>query len=62
VAKGMKNEFGDAIDLNIYTNDSPEALNYQLKSATSVFVNGEAVPLDVAISNEQMIAYLREKM
>lgn len=62
MAKDMKNEFGDAIDLNIYTNDSPEALKYQLKSATSVFINGEAVPLDVAISNEQMTAYLRKKM
>jgi len=58
----MKDTFGDAIELGIYTNDSPEARDFDIRSATSVYVNGEWVPLDVALSNEKMTAYLTERM
>ena len=55
----MKKDFEGAIDLNIYTNDSQEAKNFQIKSSTNVFVDGESVPLDVALSKEKMIDFLR---
>ena len=58
----MKIDFGDTIDLAVYKNDSPEADKYVIKSSTNVFVNGERVPLDVALSTDRMTAYLKERM
>ena len=62
MAKDIKEKFGEAVNLNIYTNDSAEALKYSLKSATSVFVNGEPVSLKTAISQENMAEFLRKRM
>ena len=61
VAKRMKDIFGDLIDLNIYTNDSPEAKKFNNKSAVKDIVNGDVVPLRIAISSEKMEAYLIEQ-
>jgi len=58
----MKKCFEDSIELNFYTNDSQEAKEVEIKGSTSVFVNDEAVPLDVALSNEKMESYLRKKL
>jgi len=58
----MKKNFEDSIDLNIYKNDSQEAKDFKIKGSTNVFVNGEGVPLDVALSNDKMNAYLKERM
>lgn len=58
----MKSDFEDAIDLNIFTTDSPEAEDFEIISATNVFVNGEIVPLEIALSNERMNAYLKERL
>ena len=57
----MKHIFKDAIDLNIYANDDQEAKKFNIRSAVSVFVDGDSVPLKIAISNEKMEAYLNEK-
>jgi hypothetical protein len=62
VAKNIKKRFQDSIDLNVYTNDSEEAKEVEIKGSTSVFVNGEAVPLEVALSNQKMESYLKAKM
>jgi len=62
VAKNIKKRFQDSIDLNIYTNDSEEAKEIEIRGTTSVFVNDEAVPLDVALSNQKMESYLKGKM
>ena len=62
VAKSMKKNFEDSIDLNIYTNDSQEAKEFQIRSSTNVFANGEGVPLDMALSKDKMKAFLQEKM
>jgi hypothetical protein len=62
VAKSMTKCFEDSIDLNIYTNDSQEAKEVEIKGSSSVFVNDDAVLLDVALSNEKMESYLKEKM
>jgi hypothetical protein len=62
VAKSMKKRFQDSIDLNIYTNDSKEAKEFEIKGSTSVFVNNEAVSLYMALSNQKMESYLKEKM
>ena len=50
---------GDAITLGIFTNDSMEAMEYKIRSATSVFVNGEQLPLETALSSEKMAEYLK---
>ena len=62
VARQMKEDFEEAVEVNIYTNDAPEAMAFEIKSSTNVFVDGERVPLDVALSNEKMNAYLKERM
>ena len=62
VAKSMKKDFGDTIDLNIYTNDSQEAKGFEIRSSTNVFINGKCVSLDTALSKDKMKAFLKEKM
>ena len=49
------------VDLNIYPNDDQAAKKFNIRSAVSVFVDGNSVPLKIAISNEKMEAYLNEK-
>ena len=61
VAKKMKETFGDAVDLSIYTNDSEEAKKYNLKASTTVFVDGVFVPLDVALSEKKMEEFLESE-
>ena len=60
VAKNVEEKFGEKVNLKIYTNDSAEALKYNLKSATSVFVNGELVPLETALSQEGMEEFIQK--
>jgi len=55
----MKKRFEDSIDLYTYTNDSEKAKQFEIRGSTTVFVNDEAVPLDVALSNEKMESYLK---
>jgi len=62
MAKNMKKRFQDSINLNIYTNDSEEAKEVEIRGSTSVFVNDEAVSLEVALSNQKMESYLKAKM
>ena len=54
----MKDKFGDGLCLNIYVNNSKEAESYSLKASTTVFLNDEWIPLDIATSKEKMEDYL----
>ena len=54
----MKEKFGERLDLNIHTNVAKEAEPYDLKASTTVFVNHERAPLDIAISKEKMEEFL----
>lgn len=58
----MKEQFGEKIDMHIYSTDSEEAKKYDLRSSTNVFVNDKWVPLDIAMSQERMREYLEEKI
>ena len=58
VANSMKDIFKDKLELHIHRADSPEAIPYNLKSSTNLFVNDELVPLDVATSEAAMEKYL----
>ena len=58
----MKKAFDDTIDLSIYLNDSPEAKGFEFKSAASVFLNKEHIPLLVALSHDKMITFLKERL
>lgn len=62
VAKKMKDRFNGQIDLQIHLTDSKEARQYELKGSTTVFVNGEFVPLDVATSEAKMGEHLFAKI
>ncbi|HEU19075.1 MAG TPA: hypothetical protein ENO00_06785 [Deltaproteobacteria bacterium] len=62
VAHDMKKNFEDLINLNIYTNDAPEAQDFEIKSSTTVFADGDRVPLDIALARETMNAYLKERL
>jgi hypothetical protein len=59
VAEQIKEKMGDTVDLKIFTNDSMEAMNYKIRSATSVYINGEQLPLETALSAEKLEEYLK---
>ena len=59
MAEKIKENMGAAVNLDIFTNDSMEAMNYKLRSATTVFVNGEQLPLETALSVEKLEEYLK---
>jgi len=59
VAEQVKEKMGNAINLKIFTNDSMEAMNYKIRSATSVYVNGEQLPLETALSAEKLEEHLK---
>ena len=58
----MKGRFGEMVDVAIHLVDSEEAARYELRGSTTVFVNDEWVPLDVATSVDKMEAYLANLM
>ncbi|MBW2092952.1 MAG: hypothetical protein JRI34_12625 [Deltaproteobacteria bacterium] len=60
MAKKVKEKFGEAINIKMYTTDSLEAEQYGIRSAITVFINGEQVPVKTAMSQEKMEEYLRE--
>ena len=60
VAKAMKNKLGEVLDLEIYTNDSEEAKRYNIMASTTVFINEELVPLDIAISKKHLEEFLKK--
>ncbi len=62
MAETMKKDFKELIDLNIYKNNSEEAKEFQIRSATNVFVNGERLHIKVALSNDKMRDYLKDKI
>jgi hypothetical protein len=61
VAKDMKEEFGDKLTVDIFTLDSPEALNYTFKSSTNVLFEGEKVPLGVALDKVKLTEFIAQK-
>ncbi|HNU85935.1 MAG: hypothetical protein IPI61_01260 [Syntrophaceae bacterium] len=58
----MKERFGDRVDVQIHLTDSEEAMKCRVRSATSVMVNGEWVPLDIALSEERMASFLGDRV
>ncbi|MBT0666459.1 hypothetical protein KI809_19295 [Geobacter pelophilus] len=62
VANKMKAHFGEVIDVAIHLIDSPEAANYVLRAATTVFLNDAWVPLDIATSAGRMQEYLEQAL
>jgi hypothetical protein len=54
----MKDIFKDKLELHIHKADSAEAIPYNLRSSTNVFINDELVPLDVATSETEMEKYI----
>ena len=59
MAEKIKEDMGNDVNLGIFTNDSMEAMKYKLRGSTSVFVNGEQLSLDVALSVEKLEEYLK---
>lgn len=60
VARAMKNKFEEALDLQIYTNDSEEAKRYNIMASTTVFINEEWIPLDIATSKNHLEEFLKK--
>jgi hypothetical protein len=58
VAEKMKEIFQDKLELQVHRTDSMEALPYKLRSSTSVFINDELVPIDVALEVTSMEKYI----
>lgn len=62
VANKMQAIFKDKLELHIHKTDSAEAIPYNLRSSTNVFINDELVPLDVATSETEMEKYIAALM
>ena len=62
VAKEMLARFGTKLNVRVFTNSSEEAQNYTLKASTSVFIDGEPVPLAIATHSDQMADYLQKAL
>ena len=58
----MKDHFGESLEVAIHLIDSPEAANYDLKGSTTVYLNDEWVPLDIATSAKNMQTYIELAM
>jgi|GEM_PF-2054043 len=54
----MQKIFKERLELHIHRADSAEAIPYNLRSSTNVFVNDVLVPLDVATSEKVMEQYI----
>ena len=54
----MQEIFKDKLELRIFRADSPEAIPYNLRSSTNVFINDELVPIDVVTSEAEMEKYI----
>lgn len=54
----MQEIFKDKLELHVHRTDSPEALPYNLRSSTNIFINEELVPLDVALDAAAMERYI----
>lgn len=62
IAEEMKEMFGKKINLNIYTTESEEAQKYDFRSSTNVLFEGDLIPLETALDNNKMKAFLLEKL
>lgn len=58
VAQKMQEIFKEKLELHVHRTDSPEALLYNLRSSTNVFINEELVPLEVALDASAMEQYI----
>jgi hypothetical protein len=56
----MKENFGEKLEIKIFTTDSDEAKGYTFMSSTNVLVNNEPVSLDVATDKSKMKAFLSQ--
>ena len=62
MAKAMREKFGEALDLRIFANDCEEAKAYRIKASTTVLLDKEWVPLEVATSKDKMEEVLKERV
>jgi len=58
----MKEHFGEKIDVALHLVDSEEAAKYELRGSTTVIINDQWVPLDIATSADKMTAYIENLM
>jgi hypothetical protein len=58
----MKEIFKDTLEMHIHRADSAEAMPYNLRSSTNVFINDELVPLEVVTSETAMEQYITALM
>jgi hypothetical protein len=57
----MKEIFEEGLDLKIYPSDSEPAKQYGVRASTAVFVDGQMIPLDIALSEGEMERFLKVK-
>ena len=58
----MKEIFEEGLDLKIYPSDSESAKQYVVRASTAVFVDGQMIPLDIALSEGEMERFLKVKV
>ena len=58
----MKEKYGDALEVEIYTTDSMQAMKYNFRSSTNVLFNDDMIPVDIAVDQGKMEKFLSENM
>lgn len=56
----MKEQFGEALDVEIHINVSGAAQGYVLRGATTVLVDEQWIPLEIATNRGRMAEYLED--
>lgn len=56
----MKEQFGEALDVEIHLNVSEAAKGYILRGATTVLVDEQWLPLEIATNRGRMAEYLEK--
>lgn len=62
VAEAMKEKYGDALDVEIFTTSSPEAMLYKFRSSTNMLFNGELMAADIAVDKAKMEEFLSKNL
>jgi hypothetical protein len=55
----MEETFKELVELKIYPADSEPAKQYGIRASTAVLIDGQIIPLDIALSEGEMENFLK---
>jgi len=58
----MEEMFKEFVDLKIYPADSNRAKQYGIRASTVVLIDGQIIPMEMALAESRMEEFLRQKV